>query len=60
MKPTYIIRLDVHGYFGKKPYIPVDISEAIVSLTMKAARIQLNRLNGRLMKGGTATIEPSL
>lgn len=53
----YVIRINELGYFGKTPYTPVPISEAIVFDTMKLARKQENRLNGRLMKGNNATIE---
>lgn len=55
--PLYIIKLNEDGYFGKKPYSPVSKEEAIVFFTMKSARNQLNRLNGRLIKGGGAFIE---
>lgn len=58
-KATYVIRLNADGYFGELPYTPVPREKAIVFTSMKDARKQLNRLNGRLMKGGGATIEPS-
>lgn len=56
---SYVIRLNADGYFGDRPYTPVPRDEAVVFTDMKAARRQLNRLNGRLMKGGNATIEPN-
>jgi hypothetical protein len=57
--PSYVIRLNEEGYYsGNHPWHPVSRSQATVFTTMKAARKQLNRLNGRLMKGGSAEIEP--
>ena len=52
-----VIRLNDDGYYGSKPFAAMPREEAIVFPTMKEARRQLNRLNGRLMKGGNATIE---
>lgn len=56
--PKYIIRLGDGGYFGAKPYTGMDRKDAHVFPSMKLARRQLNRLNGRLMKEGGAEIEP--
>lgn len=59
--PSYVIKLNEKGYFGEMPYTPVPREDAIVFETMKRARKQLNRLNGRLMKnnGAGAEIEPA-
>jgi len=54
----YVIRLDGQGYYGSRPYVAVPIKDANVFISMREARQQLNRLNGLLMKGGGATIEP--
>lgn len=59
ISPHYVIRLNEEGYYsGSHPWTPVSRSQATIFTTMKAARKQLNRLNGILMKGGCAEIEP--
>lgn len=54
----YVIKLSEAGYFGHIPYTPMPREKADVFDSMKDARRQLNRLNGRLMKKGNAEIEP--
>jgi hypothetical protein len=52
----YIIKLG-DGYYGTAPYTPMPKQDAVVFPTMKAARKQLNRLQGRLMKNTPSSIE---
>ena len=47
------------GYFDSHhPYTLADFKDAKIFDSMKEARKQLNRLNGRLMKSSVSTIEP--
>lgn len=56
--PSYVIRLSPDGYYASnRPYTAVPRSEATVFPSMKRARGKLNRLQGRLMKAGNASIE---
>lgn len=56
-----VIRLNADGYYaGNRPYTAVPRDEATVFTSMKDARRQLNRLQGRLMKGGQASIESTV
>ena len=54
---SYIIRLSEEGYYGKIPYRAVPKKDAMIFPSMKEARATLNRLNGRLIKEGSASIE---
>ena len=45
----YVIKISDKGYYGKLPWTPVPIEDAIVFTKMKDARRILNRLNGRLI-----------
>lgn len=57
----YIIKISKTGSFGyfdlHQPYTLADIKDATIFNSMKDARRQLNRLNGRLMKSYVSTIE---
>jgi hypothetical protein len=57
-KNEYVIRLNDEGYFGRRPYTAMPKTEATIFPSMKDARKQLNRINGRLWKGLGAIIEP--
>ena len=57
MKQQYVIKLNKLGYYGNIPFKPLPRIEATVFPSMKSARKQLNKLNGRLMKNGNAIIE---
>jgi hypothetical protein len=58
----YVIKIrkgETAGYFDNhQPYTLADFKDAKVFESMKDARHQLNRLNGRLMKSYVSTIEP--
>lgn len=61
ISPSYVIRLNKDGYYAdNRPYTAVSRKEATVFSAMKDARRQLNRLQGRLMKEGHASIEPNI
>jgi hypothetical protein len=61
VRPSYVIRLNADGYYaGNRPYTAVPREEATVLSSMKDARRQLNRLQGRLMKDGQSSIEPNV
>ena len=57
----YVIKIrkgETAGYFdNNQPYTLADFNDAKVFESMKDARHQLNRLNGRLMKSYVSTIE---
>jgi hypothetical protein len=60
VRPSYVIRLNADGYYaGNRPYTAVPREEATAFSSMKDARRQLNRLQGRLMKDGQSSIEPN-
>lgn len=54
---NYHIRIGSKGYYGKAPFRPVPLEEAVIFPTMKEARRVLNRLNARLMPADTSEIE---
>lgn len=57
----YVIKIhkgDENGYFdAHQPYTLAEFKDAKIFDSMKEARHQLNRLNGRLMKSSVSTIE---
>lgn len=58
VKNQYVIRFKDGGYFSEtKPWSSAPRANAKVFDSMKDARKQENRLNGRLVKDWVATIE---
>ena len=59
----YVIKMkkgESEGFFAyDQPWTLAKREEAFVFPSMKEARHQLNRLNGRLMKSHVSTIEPA-
>jgi hypothetical protein len=56
---NYLIKFPDEGYFSyHAPYRSVKREEASVFTSMKDARKQKNKLEGRLMKGMRFEIEP--
>lgn len=47
---NYVIKYE-NGFYGKKPWSPVPLKEAVIFDSMKRARRMQNRLNSRLLKG---------